>query len=195
MHTRSDILTRAEELFSERGYHGASMRELARMLDLREASLYAHITSKEEMLWETVSRAADQFLAQAEAIPQTLSLEEQLALLVRGHLRVIAYERHCATVFFHEWQFLGPALRRKAKARRDAYESYFYVLIERGARQGLFQVSNPRLATLFVLSALNWTYQWLHVEEVVSVERLTDQYVGLILSALKGGLSDIKIEK
>ena len=73
MHNKTDILTIAGNLFSQRGYHGTSMRELARSLDLRGASLYSHIASKEEMLWEIVHRAAGEFLAQAEAIPQDLA--------------------------------------------------------------------------------------------------------------------------
>jgi len=50
MHTRDDIITVAGDLFSERGYHGTSMRELAKSLDLQGASLYSRITSKEDVL-------------------------------------------------------------------------------------------------------------------------------------------------
>ena len=72
MHNKTDILNIAGDLFSQRGYHGTTMRELARSLDLRGASLYSHIASKEEMLWEIVRQAAGEFLAQAEAVPQDI---------------------------------------------------------------------------------------------------------------------------
>ena len=83
MHRKADILTTARNLFSERGYHGTSMRELAKSLDLKGATLYSHIHSKEEMLWEIVSMAAEQFLAQARSVPSTLPPEEQLSRLER----------------------------------------------------------------------------------------------------------------
>lgn len=187
MHTKSEILATAGELFSERGYHGTSMRELAKALNMRGASLYSHINSKEEILWEIVNEVADQFLALAEAVPQHIPPEEQLAQLVRSHLKVIAHELHYAIVFFHEWKFLDPSLRDRVKAKRDAYEASFCRIIEEGMRQGLFQVANPRLAALFVLSALNWTYQWFRQDGPLSIEQLADLYVAFILGMLKNG--------
>lgn len=187
MHTKSEILATAGELFSERGYHGTSMRELAKALHMRGASLYSHISAKEELLWEIVNEVADQFLALAEAVPRYISPEEQLVQLVRGHLKVIAHELHYAIVFFHEWKFLEPSLLARVKARRDAYEANFCRIIEEGTRQGLFQVANPRLAALFVLSALNWTYQWFRLEGPLSVEQLADHYMVFILRMLKNG--------
>jgi len=198
MHTKSEILATAGELFSERGYHGTSMRELAKALNMRGASLYSHINSKEEILWEIVNEVADQFLALAEAVPRHIPPEEQLTQLVQGHLKVIARELHYAIVFFHEWKFLEPSLRDQVKAKRDVYEASFCSIIEEGTRQGLFCVANPRLAALFVLSALNWTYQWFRLEGPLSIEQLADQYVVFILRILEdgnNGSNDISLPK
>jgi AcrR family transcriptional regulator len=185
MHRKSDILNTARDLFSEHGYHGTTMRTLAKALDLRGASLYSHINSKEEMLWEIVNRAADQFQECAEAIPGDIPVEEQLKQLIRGHLEVIARELPYATVFFHEWKFLTPELREQVKMRRDAHEAHFRRVIEEGIRQGVFHVEDAHIATLFVLSALNWTYQWFHLDGELSIEELSNRYIALILSALK----------
>lgn len=193
MRTKTNILTIAGDLFSERGYHATSMRELAETLGLKSASLYAHITSKEEILWEIVNRVADQFLAQAEAVPRNIPLDAQLALLVRGHLEVIDEALHFATVFFQEWKFLEPALRNKIKARRDIYEGYFHRVIEEGTKQDVFYLADTRLATLFVLSVLNWTYQWFDLDESITIEQLTDQYTIFIFRALKGGQNGLVV--
>jgi AcrR family transcriptional regulator len=186
MYTRTDIITIAGDLFSERGYHGTSMRDLAKMLDLQGASLYSHVKSKEEMLWAIVSRAAQEFRAQAEEVPRDVSPEQQMRLLVHGHLSVIARELPYATVFFHEWKFLEPSLKDKVKELRDAYESHFRRVIEEGVEQGVFQVEDTRVATLFVLSALNWTYQWFHPDGELTMQQLADSYCALIMRALKG---------
>lgn len=187
MHTKSEILVIAGKLFSTQGYYGTSMRELARALNMKGASLYSHINSKEEILWEIVNGTADQFLAQAETISPAIPLEEQLAQLVRGHLRVIAHALPYAIVFFHEGKFLSPALHARIKAKRDTYEANFRRIIEQGTRQGIFQVANPHLATQFVLSALNWTCQWFYLEESFSIEQLANQYLIFILRVLKNG--------
>lgn len=187
MSTKADILSMACDLFSKHGYHGTTMRELASALDLKTGSLYEHITSKEEVLWEIVNRVADLFLAHAEAVPQDIALEEQLKLLVRGHLEITAKELNSSTVFFHEWKFLKPELRDKIRERRNDYEIYFWVIIEEGVEQGLFQVEDARVATLFILSALNWTYQWFDPGGYLTIERLADYYITFILRVLKGG--------
>lgn len=187
MHNKTEILNIAGDLFSQRGYHGTTMRELARSLDLRGASLYSHIASKEEMLWEIVRQAAGEFLAQAEVVPQDIAPEEQLRRLIRGHLAVIANELQNATVFFQEWKFLEQPLRGKITTLRDAYEGHFRRVIEEGTRQGVFHVDDTRLATLFVLSALNWTYQWYHAGGELTMEQLAEQYSTFILRALTCG--------
>ncbi len=187
MDRRSEILTTAGQLFRERGYHATSMRDIAASLALRGSSLYAHIDSKEEVLWEIVTRAADAFLACAEEIEaRALAPRERLHALIRGHLGVIVQELPRATVFFHEWKFLSEARRQQVIERRDLYEGFFRRAVEAGVRSGDFRVADPKVATLFVLSSLNWTYQWFREGGDLSLEDLTERYTALIFSALGG---------
>ncbi|MCS7059182.1 MAG: TetR/AcrR family transcriptional regulator [Meiothermus sp.] len=181
---RDEILNAAGRLFSRRGFHATSMRDLARAVNLQGGSLYAHIASKEEVLFELVNRAADEFLNAARAIPENLPAKERLTSLVRSHLQVIVRELDNATVFFHEWKFLRPELQERIKARRDEYESHFRQTIEAGVKQGEFQVEDVRLSALFVLSALNWTYHWYRPEGKLSLEELAQAYSSLILRTL-----------
>ena len=51
----------ASDLFRERGYAATTIRDIARALSLQGASLYAHVTSKEDVLWTIVDRAATRF--------------------------------------------------------------------------------------------------------------------------------------
>lgn len=182
---RDEILEAAGQLFSQRGFHATSMRDLAQAVNLQGGSLYAHIDSKEELLLELVNRAAARFIAAAEAVPATLSSPERLERLVRGHLEVIAEELGSATVFFHEWKFLSPELQARVKALRDTYEAYWLEAIGEGVRRGELKVDDVRVATLFVLSALNWTYQWYQPGGKLSLGALSEQYSQLILSALQ----------
>ena len=182
MERREQILTIAGHLFSQRGYHATSMRELAKHLNLQGGSLYAHITSKEELLLEVVRQAAERFLKVLEGLKG--DPVAKLKGLVRGHLEVIAQELPRATVFFHEWKHLSPPLLEEAKALRRRYEEGVQAVIREGMEQGVFRVENLRLATLFVLSALNWTYQWYRPEGPLTLEELSEAYATLILRAL-----------
>ena len=187
MHSKADIINIAGDLFSERGYHGTSMRDLAKTLDLQGASLYSHVKSKEEMLWEIVNHVADEFSRQIQAIPPELSVEQRMIQLVRAHLFVLASELQYVTVFYQEWKFLDEPLRDAIKERREAYEAYFRETIEEGMKQGVFAVDNAHLATIFVLSALNWTYHWFRPDGPMTIEQVVDQYTTFVLRALQGG--------
>lgn len=181
---RDEILDAAGQLFSRQGFHATSMRDLARAVNLQGGSLYAHIESKEEVLFELVNRAADEFLSNAEAIPANLPPQEQLERLIQGHLEVIVRELDNATVFFHEWKFLNPSLQSKITARRDAYEGCFRKVIEAGVKSGDFQVEDVRLTTMYVLSALNWTYHWYRPGGRLTLELLSRQYRNLVFKTL-----------
>jgi AcrR family transcriptional regulator len=181
---RDEILYAAGQLFSRQGFHATSMRDLARAVNLQGGSLYAHIESKEEVLFELVNHAADKFLKSAETAPTDLSPKEQLAHLIRGHLEVIACELDNATVFFHEWKFLKPELQARIKTRRDRYEEHFHKTIAAGVASGHFRVEDTRLATLFVLSALNWTYHWYQPQGRLSLKALSSQYCNLVFRTL-----------
>ena len=183
---KADILTAAGILFSEQGYHGTTIREIAAASEVRLGSLYAYINSKEALLWEVISYAADVFLAQVEMIPWDAPVEWQLMALVHAHLWVIAQEQPVATVFLHEWRYLNPTLRQQILLKRKTYEVSFQHMIEEGVQQGLFHVENTRTATLFVLSALNWAYQLLQYEHNLTIEQLATHYTHFILCMLKG---------
>ncbi|MDQ7028637.1 MAG: helix-turn-helix domain-containing protein [Ardenticatenia bacterium] len=58
---KDEIIAVAARLFSERGYHGTSVRDIARALNLKGGSLYSHIEGKEELLWLILEQAAREF--------------------------------------------------------------------------------------------------------------------------------------
>lgn len=184
MDRRQEILTTAGDLFRENGYHATSMRDIAKRLDIRGSSLYSHIESKEQVLWEIVNEAADAFLAQAESVDTSLAPEKRLEALIRGHLEVTVKELPNAAVFFHEWKFLSGDLREKIILRRDAYEAHFRKTIKAGKKASVFKVAKVKMASLYILSALNWSYQWFDPAGSFSLDALTKHYTELSLRSL-----------
>src|SRR5690606_26449460 len=178
---RDDILDMAGQMFRERGYHATSMRDLAKALDLRGSSLYTHFAAKEDVLWEIVTRAAAAFEAAIDAVPDELPPAERLGAMIRAHLGVVAAELPTATVFFQDWLHLGPARRGQMVAVRDAYQQRFVDTIAAGASAGVFRVDDPRMAALIVLSALNWSYQWLDPAGRLGLGVVADAYVAQLL--------------
>ncbi len=125
---RREIEAAASTLFHERGYSGTSVRDIARALDIQGASLYAHVTSKEEVLWSIVERTATRFEAAADAATEGIDPADaaaRLDALVRAHVGVVTEDVERTSVFVHEWRSLASGKRSSISRRRDAYEARF----------------------------------------------------------------------
>ena len=182
---RLQIEDAASALFRERGYAATSVRDIAGALNLQGGSLYAHVASKEDVLWSIVSRAADRFNAEVAPIatspaPSAVRLRE----MIRAHVSVVTSAQKDAVVFLHEWRFLSQARRDQMAQRRDAYEALFRQVIADGMAAGDFRPVDPRLTTVAILSALNGIPTWFSSDGPLTAPEIADQHADLFLAAL-----------
>jgi AcrR family transcriptional regulator len=159
---RAEMVSAAARLFSERGYHGTSMQHVAESLGLLRGSLYAHIGSKQELLFDVVDEGADRFLergARAATLPAPAA--ERLRTFLVGHAETAIEHIESATVFLNEWRYLSDAPREAIQAKRDAYEALARDIIAGGIAGGEFRPDlDVPLTARLVLSAGNWIYAW-----------------------------------
>jgi AcrR family transcriptional regulator len=176
----------ASALFRERGYAGTGMREIARGLQLRGASLYAHVGSKEDVLFSIVERAADRFATAISPYLHTdgMSPEDRLRGMIRAHVRVLTGDLEDAAVFLHEWRFLGPERRARILARRDNHEQAFRNAIAAGTAAGDFRLVDERLAARSLLSSLNGIAGWWRADGPLSADQVAEAYADLHVSGL-----------
>lgn len=184
---RREIDDVASELFHANGYAATSIRDIARALDIQGASLYAHVASKEDLLFTIVDRAATAFERAAEAAEaETTKADpvERLAALVEAHVDVVTSDPRRASVFVTEWRHLSAARRAAMAERRDAYEQRIRDVVRDGIAVGAFRPTDPAIATTFILTALNGIATWYRPDGRLSRDRIADHYVDLALSAL-----------
>jgi TetR/AcrR family transcriptional regulator, cholesterol catabolism regulator len=180
---REQILEVAARLFSERGYHGTSMRDIAEATGVLAGSLYAHIASKEDLLYDVVRRAADQFIGRLEEVAAAdVPPAERLRLAMRAHVAVLAGSLDAAWVFHHEWRALSPTRREEVRALRRRYEDLWD-----GVVRDLDGGRDSRFARLLVLSAANWTYTWYRPDGPLTPDEVADRFTDLLLDGLDGG--------
>jgi TetR/AcrR family transcriptional regulator, cholesterol catabolism regulator len=185
---RRQIEDVASALFSHRGYAATSMRDIAKALDLQGGSLYAHIPSKEAVLAAIVEEAAERFHAAVRPLaegPGTAST--RLRAMVGAHVRVVTSGRDRAKVFLFEWTFLSPERREAVARSRAAYQAYFERVIAEGVAAGELGATDPRMAAIFVLSAMNAMAHWYRPDGPLGPDELAEQYAGLFLGGLQGG--------
>jgi AcrR family transcriptional regulator len=184
---RRQIEDAASALFSARGYAATSMRDIAKALDLQGGSLYAHIPSKEAVLAAIVEEAAEAFHAAVRPIAERQGpAAERLREMVLAHVRVVTGGRERAKVFLFEWTFLGPERREAVALSRAAYQDYFERVVAHGVAAGEFSARDPRLAAVFLLSAMNAMVGWYRPDGALGPDALAGHYADLFLEGLRG---------
>lgn len=183
---RAEMVAAAARLFSERGYHGTSMQHLADALGLQRGSLYAHIGSKEELLFDVVNEGADRFLERGErAVTMEAFAAVRLRRLLVGHIETAIEHLDAATVFLNEWRYLSQDLRELVQQKRDRYEAMVRQIVEDGITAGEFRDDvNVRFGARLVLSAGNWTYAWFRPGGELGPTEIGERFAELIIRGL-----------
>lgn len=183
---KSEIRRTAKKLFKEKGYAATSMRDLAKEVGIEAASLYNHLSSKEELLNEMCFDIAEQFFqAFQSATAAEQSPSKKLKAAIKAHIGVIANNLDASTVFFHEWIFLKEPDLSKFKKLRYQYEQGFRDLIQTGITGKDFKDVNIKVAVFTIISALNATYDLYKSSEKLSREEIAESISTLLLKGLK----------
>jgi TetR/AcrR family transcriptional regulator, cholesterol catabolism regulator len=182
---RSELTREAARLFAERGYHGTSIGDLADAMGVQKGSLYAHIRSKQELLYVTMRDGAAAFHGALDEIDPRLPATERIRLALRAHLHVVAEQLDVATVFVREWRYLDGAAREEIVAERRRYEERWRALFREGRELGELRTDlDDGAAALLALSAANWAYTWLAPGR--DTDELADRFFALLVDGVRG---------
>lgn len=182
---RDELVGVAARLFTERGFHGTSMGDLAEAMGVQKGSLYSLTDSKQELLYRAMREGADAFHAALDAVPEDATTVERVRLALRGHLAVVAEQIDVATVFMREWRYLEGEWRDEILAERRRYEERWRALFRDGVESGdLRSDLDAGAAALLVLSAANWAYTWLDPGRDTGA--LADRFTALLVEGMRG---------
>jgi TetR/AcrR family transcriptional regulator, cholesterol catabolism regulator len=183
--TRDGILEAAAQIFSEKGYHAASMQDIAQSVDLQKASLYYHFPSKQEILLAVLNRALDILIANMQQVlelPYPPDRKLRQAMLV--YLQTLLDNRELAAVLLLEHRSLEPELQSRHIPRRDRFERLWRDLIQEGLDFGVFCCMDPVLSARGLLGVMNWTITWYRPDGTLIPEVIAEQFSNLFLHGL-----------
>ena len=182
---RAELTRAAARLFAEKGYHGTSIGDLAEALGVQKGSVYAHIESKADLLWEVAREGADAFHAALDTVADEGSVVDRIRWALRAHLRVVSEQLDVATVFVREWRYLEGERRESFVAERRRYEERFRALFREGREHGELRADlDDGAAALVALSAANWAYTWL--KPGADTDALADRFTALLVDGIRG---------
>lgn len=184
--TRDEILEAAAQIFREKGYHAASMQDIADAVKLQKASLYHHVNSKQEILLALLDRALDILIEGMEDVLRlSLPPEEKLRQAMVVYLQFMLEQRGLSSVLLLEYRSLEPEFRQRHIPRRDHYERLWRDLLKEGSDQGVFDVSDPALVSRFLLGVMNWTITWYREDGALTPVELAQECANLFVLGLK----------
>jgi TetR/AcrR family transcriptional regulator, cholesterol catabolism regulator len=154
-------------------------------MGVQKGSLYAHMASKQDLLYATMREGADAFHAALDAIDEHLPPTERIRLALRAHLRVVADQLDVATVFVREWRYLEGERRDEIVAERRRYEERLRGLFREGRERGELRTDlDDAAAALLVLSAANWAYTWLTPGR--DTDEIADAFAAILVDGIRG---------
>src|SRR5258706_7852011 len=156
---RQRIISAAEALFTQRGFEGTAMRDIAAAVNLNVASLYYYFPSKEDILWAVWEKGGLELLARAKtAIEGIDDPWERMEAACVAHVGGLLDWRRANQILFvmPPWQY-PQGMRDKVIALRDEYERIFSDLIEElPLREGI----DRHQMRLMLIGALSWSLYW-----------------------------------
>lgn len=188
--TRGRILHAALKLFAEYGFHGASIRDIAREVGINSATLYAHYPAKEHVLAELIRLGHEELRRRVVEAARVAGDEpaEQLAALVRAQVLVHTDYPLLALVANHELHALSPERAAPALALREEARRLLLAVLERGTAAGVFDIADVPLAGIAIGSLGMRVANWFGPDQPYTREQVADAFVGFALRLVGGPL-------
>jgi AcrR family transcriptional regulator len=183
---RDEILRAAATIFREKGFHGASMQEIADAVHLQKASLYHHIQSKQELLLVLLDQALDQLIADLRnVVDADLPAAHKLRLAVQVYIGHLTADTDLSAVLLLEHRNLEPELRGRHLARRDRFEGLWRQIIQEGVECGAFRPVDVPIVAFALLGVQNWTITWFKSDDRLTPAELAEAFADFFLRGLQ----------
>lgn len=158
---RAEIVRLAAELFDENGYHGTGMGDIAQAVGIRKPTLYHYFKSKDEILFwiheDVIDLITERQVSRARL---TMSCRQELLEMIADIFELLETRPGRSRTFLEHFRELLPEQQEVVQAKRERFQEMVEDVLARGIENGEFREFDVRLASLTILGACNWGYQW-----------------------------------
>jgi AcrR family transcriptional regulator len=179
-----EILRSAAAAFRRRGYHGASVGEIARALRMTKGNLYYYFRDKEEILFFCHDYSLDILLELLARVKKGGGPpERRLRELIVSFVHMIIDELQ-GTALTMDLQALSPRLLKKVIAKRDRFDRGVRAILAEGMAGGRFRAGDPKLLTFAILGAVNWITRWFDPRGPARSAEIGEAFADYLLAGL-----------
>jgi AcrR family transcriptional regulator len=184
---KEHILDEAARLFRQKGYAATSVQDVAEAVGIKAASLYNHISSKQEILKDICLPISEVFNTGMEGIQNSsLSSIEKLEALVNLHVNTTQQYKDKMALITGDWIHLDGQALQTYKRSRKKYEKDFISILDDCKKDGFLDAKlNTEISLFSILSSLHWLYSWRERHQEISVIELEKQLRQILLNGIK----------
>lgn len=182
---KSEIIAIAAQLFKEKGYSAVTMRDIAQALDIKAASLYNHIYSKQEILVLIIIKIAEEFTEKMNQIINSNNTSIlKLQKIIELHIKITIRNPNELAALNNDWMHLtNNELSYFIKMRED-YEQNFRKIVKSGIVNKEIKSLNPEVIIFSMLSTLRTLYLWYGKKNTINEKVLKANMSQVLLSGI-----------
>ena len=180
---RARTLSTAVELFYEHGYENTTLDAVAERMGVTKPFIYAHFSSKSELLAEICARGIASSLKEMnEVLPLEISPTAKLKLLSERFVTAVLEAQMYIAIFTREEKNLNPEDLERINVMRRDFDAKLTGLIREGVDAGEFSVADPHIAALAIGGMVSWAYVWYRQAGRLSLAEVAAEMTRLILA-------------
>lgn len=184
--SREAIIAAAKDNFQSRGYHGTSIRDIARDADMTAASIYHHFPSKQHILQHIMETGLKTVISRTQSalVRAGQSPAEQLEAVVRAWVHFHMSNTAEALISSTEIRSLDAVGHRLVVSLRDQQQQLFRDIIHRGVNDGVFTTPYPVEASRAIINMGVAISSWYRPNGALTPDQLADRYVSIAWGAV-----------
>lgn len=183
---REAVLRSAAKLFRERGYEGASLNDLADVLNITKPTIYYYVQSKEQLLLDILREAQEEILGFMKAADESpLNGYGKLRRIMIDYAQIIVsdYGATLARIWMRAIEQPG---RTEVEKRVREADAIIHKILQEGVRDGSLKISDPTVVLHTLFGSLNWMAYWAKPNRRLTPRELAEAQTDILLEGIRG---------
>lgn len=182
---KTEIRNVSATLFKERGYSAVTMRDIAQAMDIKAASLYNHIKSKQEILVLIIIEIAEEFTSvMNEIVASETTAIQKIERVIQLHIDITLLDSNALACLNNDWMHLTDSDLAYFVKMREDYEENFRTIVKKGVDDGEIKNLNLEVIIFSTLSTLRTLYLWYGKKKSPNPAVLKSNMIDVLLNGI-----------
>lgn len=177
---KEKILKIATRLFADKGYHNATLDEIARKLKITRAALYYYVPGKGQIIHEIMERCMARMNKAISLGDSNLPPKEQLRQFIIYHIEFSAESADESKILFEQTQALPKAFRAEVQNKKRAVNNSLQNILRQGVKEGVFAIKDIKTTSFGILGLCNWTYHWYKPSGKLTPQEIAELFIDML---------------